>query len=142
MQEKILTLTHSLALNSIYKLNDFAYSDKIITTNKSGIPLIKIQDFKPSQPTARTFSELRLNLHIQSKKAELQKKIVKNSQGFSPVCKRRIEKREENLMSPLFKQPRDPGRKGLSEICDIDYLNTKKILEDKRKFEKTAVFSS
>ena len=77
-----------------------------------------------------------LNIHIESKKKELNTKIYKSSLGFSPISKRKVEKRYESLISPYFKQPREPETKGLSELLDFetpDYLNKKKFFDDKVK---------
>ena len=136
MQAQIHTLTHTLDVNSMFKVNDFAYSDKKVVVNKSGIPIIKIQDFKPSIAEPRSFGQLSLNMHIKTQQKELKKKILRNSQGFSPACKRKIDRREESMISPLFKQPRDPDKKGLPETCDIEApysSNKRKIFEDKIK---------
>jgi len=135
MEEKIRTLTHSSDVNSIFKGNDFYYSDKKIVLNKYGTPLIKIEDFKPSQPQAKTFQQLHFNLQMQSKRAELKQKILKSTQGLSPISKRKVERRDEaSQISPLFKKPREPDEEGLDEICNLEtpyYLNRRKAFEKK-----------
>lgn len=139
MQEKIKksnTLSNFLDINSGSKLNDFAFSDKRIIENKSGYPIILIQDNQPSRPEPKTFNQIRLNLHIETKQKELKTKIIKSSQGLSPLSKRKIEKRYESLISPHFKQPRDPATKGLSEIMDFEipeFMNKQKFYEEKIK---------
>lgn len=143
LQEKIAKLTHSTNINSITKNTDFSYSDKRIVVNKYGSPIIKIEEFKVCGPPRKNFQDIHLTKRLKTQKNELKHKILLGSGGLSPVFKRK--KHEESLMSPLFKQPREPDQVGLAEICDIEtpyYYQKTRVFNDNLNESRRKVLRS
>lgn len=135
-------MTHSSDINSMFKSNDFFYSDKQVVLNNYGIPIVKITDVKPSVPRPKTFEEINLRNRMKNKRNELKLKIFKSTQGLSPISKRRIDRRDECQISPLFKKPRETDKEGLATLCDIEtpyYLNKRKIFEDKMESNQNEI---
>lgn len=134
MEEKLRNITHSTNKNYAFQRDDFSYSDKRIVSNKYGSPIVKIDEFRPSKPPKKSFQELHFDQRILTQRSQLEKKIMLSTEGLSPLRKKKPA--EESLLSPLFKQPREPDQIGLAELCSVETpygYNRNQVFSDKMK---------